>query len=214
MDVNKIILRAAKEIQDGQVVNLGIGLPTKIIEYIPADLDVFLHSENGILGTKTRAENEAANRELIDAGGNYVSTRSGASFFDSAVSFAMIRRGKVDISIMGAFEVDEQGNLANWKIPGYFSPGIGGAMELAQKIPKLIVVCTHNDKKGNSKILKKCRLPLTATNCVSRIITDKAVMDVTEYGLLVREIATELSKQELIEQTDATLSFAGDLGRF
>jgi len=214
LDINKIILRAAKEIKNGQIVNLGIGLPTRIIEHIPADLDVFFQSENGILGTKIRDGDEAANRELIDAGGHYVTTRQGASFFDSAVSFAMIRRGKIDISIMGAFEVDEQGNLANWKIPGYFSPGIGGAMELAQKTTKLVILCTHNDKKGNAKILKKCQLPLTASNCVSRIITDKAVMDVTENGLLLREIAEGLSQSELIAQTDATLIIPEDVGRF
>ena len=214
MDINKIIRRAAKEIQDGQVVNLGIGLPTRIIEHIPTDMDVFFQSEIGILGTKTRAIDVPANPELIDAGGNYVTTRTGASFFDSSVSFAMIRRGKIDVSIMGAFEVDELGNLANWKIPGYYSPGIGGAMELAQKTPKLIIMCTHNDKKGNSKILRKCRLPLTATNCVSRIITEKAVMDVTPKGLHVLEIAEGLSPQELAEQTEAKLIIPQDVGRF
>lgn len=214
MNANKIIVRAAKEIKDGQIINLGIGLPTRIIEHIPTDMDVFFHSENGILGAKIRSPDEAADRELIDAGGRYITTRPGASFFDSSVSFAMIRRGKIDISLMGAFEVDEEGNIANWKIPGYFSPGIGGAMELAQKTPRLVVMCTHNDKKGNSKILKKCKLPLTATNCVDRIITDKAVMDVTSKGLVVREIAEDLTFEELIDQTDATLIIAENVGRF
>ncbi len=214
MDINKIVKRAVDEIQNGQVLNLGIGLPTRIIEHLPEGLDVFFHSENGILGTKLRGPNEDADRELIDAGGNYVTTRMGASFFDSSVSFAMIRRGKIDISIMGAFEVDELGNLANWKIPGYYSPGIGGAMELAQKTPKLIIMCTHNDKNGNSKILKKCKLPLTASNCVSRIITDKAVMDITDEGLMVKEIAIGLSQQELINQTEATLIIPDNVGSF
>lgn len=214
MDVNKIVKRAAKEIEDGQVVNLGIGLPTKIIKHIPADMDVFFQSENGILGTKTRSDDEPADRELIDAGGSYITTRAGASFFDSSVSFAMIRRGKIDLSIMGAFEVDQEGSLANWKIPGYYSPGIGGAMELAQKTPRVIILCSHNDKKGNAKILKKCRLPLTAKGCVSRIITDKAVMDVVEGGLLVVEIAEGLTREELIQQTEAELVFADSIGSF
>ena len=214
MNINKIILRAAKEIQDGQVVNLGIGLPTKIIKHIPSTMDVFFHSENGILGTKTRTDEVAPVRELIDAGGNYVDVRPGASYFDSAVSFAMIRRGKIDLSIMGAFEVDELGNLANWKIPGYYSPGIGGAMELAQKSGRLIILCTHNDKKGKSKILKSCRLPLTASKCISRIITDKAVLDVTDNGLLVKEIADDVTKQQLIEQTDARLLIPDQVGSF
>lgn len=214
MDINKIIIRATQEIKNGQVVNLGIGLPTKILDHIPAELDVFFQSENGLLGAQTRSPTELANPELIDAGGRYIATRPGASFFDSSVSFAMIRRGKIDLSIMGAFQVDEQGNLANWRIPGHFSPGIGGAMELAQKTPNVVIMCTHNDKKGNSKILKKCTLPLTAKHCVSRIITDKAVMDVTEKGLVVREIAEGLSIQQLIAMTDASLIIEDKIGSF
>jgi len=214
LDINKIIIRATQEIKNGQVVNLGIGLPTKILDHIPAELDVFFQSENGLLGAQTRSPTELANPELIDAGGRYIATRPGASFFDSSVSFAMIRRGKIDLSIMGAFQVDEQGNLANWRIPGHFSPGIGGAMELAQKTPNVVIMCTHNDKKGNSKILKKCTLPLTAKHCVSRIITDKAVMDVTEKGLVVREIAEGLSIQQLIAMTDASLIIEDKIGSF
>jgi len=214
MDINKIIQRAAKEIKDGQVINLGIGLPTQILEHISADRDIFFQSENGLLGAKKRTSTEPANPELIDAGGNYITSRLGASFFDSSVSFAMIRRGKIDLSIMGAFEVDEQGNLANWKIPGRFSPGIGGAMELAQKTPKVVIMCTHNDKNGNSKILKKCKLPLTAKQCVSRIITDKAVIDVTDKGLVVEEIAQGVSRHQLIQMTEATLIFPDKVGSF
>ena len=214
MNIDKIVIRAAKEIHEGPVVNLGIGLPTKILEHIDSDMDVFFHSENGLLGAKNRSNSEPADPELIDAGGRYITTRSGASFFDSSVSFAMIRRGKIDLSIMGAFEVDQKGNLANWKIPGYFSPGIGGAMELAQKTPRVVILCTHNDKHGNCKVLKQCKLPLTAKHCVSRIITDKAVMDVTEQGLLVIEIADGLSQQDLINQTDAELIFAAQVGSF
>ena len=214
LDINKIISRAAKELENGQIVNLGIGLPTKILEHIPEDLDILLQSENGLLGAEKLSEDDQPNPELIDAGGSYIKTKTGGCFFDSAVSFAMIRRGKIDLSIMGAFEVDEEGNLANWKIPGYFSPGIGGAMELAQKTPRVIILCTHNDKKGNPKIMKRCRLPLTAKKCVSRIITDKAVLDVTENGLVVKEICEGLSKESLIEQTDADLIFPEQIGTF
>ncbi|MGV2872224.1 3-oxoacid CoA-transferase subunit B [Colwellia sp. E150_009] len=214
MNVNKIITRAVKELKSGQIVNLGIGLPTKILDFISPDLDIFFQSENGVLGAQKISDETLIYPELIDAGGKYIGIRNGASFFDSSVSFAMIRRGKIDLTIMGAFEVDQEGSLANWKIPGYFSPGIGGAMELAQKTPKVIILCSHNDKKGNSKILKKCKLPLTAKKCISRIITDKAVIDVTDNGLLLKEIAEGLTLEELIEQTDAPLIIPQNIGTF
>jgi len=214
MNVDKIINRATQELKDGQIVNLGIGLPTKILDHISPELDIFFQSENGLLGSKKISEGVSINPDLIDAGGAYIDTRDGSSFFDSSVSFAMIRRGKVDLTIMGAFEVDQEGNLANWKIPGYFSPGIGGAMELAQKTPKVIILCSHNDKKGNSKILKKCKLPLTAKKCISRIITDKAVIDVTDEGLVLKEIADGITLEELIEQTDAQLIIPKYVGIF
>jgi len=214
MDVTKIIKRAAQELVSGQVVNLGIGLPTKILDHIPPELDVFFQSENGILGAKKISENESVDPDLIDSGGAHINIREGASFFDSSVSFAMIRRGKIDVTIMGAFEVDQEGSLANWKIPGYFSPGIGGAMELAQKTPKVIILCSHNDKKGNSKILKKCKLPLTAKKCISRIITDKAVIDVTNEGLVLKEIAEGLTINEVIKQTEALLIIPKNVGTF
>ncbi|MEJ2653755.1 MAG: CoA-transferase [Acidihalobacter sp.] len=166
----RILARAAREVLPGHIVNLGIGLPTGLFPYLGAD--VLVHSENGVLGCSPRAEGAAPDYDLIDSGGAYIGTVPGASFFDSSVSFAMIRRSRVDITFMGAFEVDEEGNLANWRIPGKFSPGIGGAMELAQKVPRLVVLCSHNDKHGNPKILQRCRLPLTAPRCVSRIITD------------------------------------------
>lgn len=214
MNVDKIIRRSIQELKNGQIVNLGIGLPTKILEHISPDMDIFFQSENGLLGAKKISDDTPVNPELIDAGGNYIGTRNGACFFDSSVSFAMIRRGKVDVTIMGAFEVDQEGNLANWKIPGYFSPGIGGAMELAQKTPRVIILCSHNDKKGNAKILKKCKLPLTAKRCVSRIITDKAVLDVTDQGLVLKEIAEGLTIDELIEQTEAQLIIPQHIGVF
>ncbi len=214
MNLDKILSRAVQEVKNGQMINLGIGLPTRLIDHLPEDLDVLIQSENGILGSWKITDKKLADPFLIDAGGSYVSTRPGTSFFDSSVSFAMIRRGKLDLTLIGAFEVDEQGGLANWKIPGRFSPGIGGAMELAQKTKKVVVLCSHNDKYGNSKILRKCHLPLTASACVNRIITDKAVMDVTKDGLLLREIAEDISLGELQATTDAQLIVSKELSRF
>ncbi|MGY0399843.1 MAG: 3-oxoacid CoA-transferase subunit B, partial [Ostreibacterium sp.] len=201
-DTEKLLKRAAKELTAGQTVNLGIGLPTKIIPYLDDDLEVMLHSENGVLGAWKKDNHSDIDPFLIDAGGQYINCRAGHCFFDSAVSFAMIRRGLLDIAIIGTFEVDEQGSLANWKIPNKFSPGIGGAMELVQKTKKVIVLSTHVDKRGQPKILKKCTLPITARSCASRIITDKAVIDVTSSGLLLTEIAEGLSVEALQLQTE------------
>ncbi|PCI54599.1 MAG: acyl CoA:acetate/3-ketoacid CoA transferase subunit beta [Alphaproteobacteria bacterium] len=214
MDIDKIAKRASQEIRAGQVINLGIGLPTMVMEYLPDDLEVLIHSENGVLGTWKKTPRELARPQLIDAGGNYITMRDGGSIFDSAVSFAIIRRAKLDLSIMGAFEVDQQGNLANWKIPGRFSPGIGGAMELAQKTTKVIVLCTHNDKYGKPKILRNCTLPLTGAHCVSRIITDKAVMDVSKDGLILREMSSNMELIDLISQTEADLIIPNNMERF
>lgn len=214
MNTKRLLKRAVKEIHNGQIINLGIGLPTQIIDYLPDDADVLLHSENGILGSWKTATREDASPFLIDAGGKYVGTRAGTSFFDSATSFAMIRRGKIDLAILGAFEVDQEGSLANWKIPGKYSPGIGGAMELAQKTPKLVVLCAHKDKQGQSKILKKCQLPVTARHCISRVITDLAVMDVTPEGLLLKEISEDISLGDLLAVTEAELLIPDTIGRF
>ena len=214
-DTQRILARAAREVIPGQVVNLGIGLPTRLFHYLPDEMEVLVHSENGVLGCRPRRNGEAPDHDLIDSGGAYIATRPGASVFDSATSFAMIRRSRVDVTFMGAFEVDAAGNLANWKIPGKFSPGIGGAMELAQKVKRLVVLCSHNDKHGNPKILEHCRLPLTASSCVSRIITDKAVMDVTPEGLAVVEIAEGLASDDLRAATEAPLLIdESRLGRF
>lgn len=211
----RILARAAREVIPGQIVNLGIGLPTRLFHYLPDEMEVLVHSENGVLGCRPRRDDEAPDHDMIDSGGAYITTRPGASVFDSATSFAMIRRSRVDLTFMGAFEVDAAGNLANWKIPGKFSPGIGGAMELAQKVKRLVVLCTHNDKHGNPKILERCRLPLTASGCVSRIITDKAVMDVTPAGLAVVDIAEGLDPPTLRAATEATLLIdESRLGRF
>lgn len=214
MNLERILKRAAHEIKDGQAINLGIGVPTMLVNYLPADRDVMIHSENGVLGAGRKASVATADPALIDAGGSYITTRPGSAFFDSAVSFAMIRRAKLDMSVMGAFEVDQEGNLANWKIPGKFSPGIGGAMELAQKTKNILILCTHQDKHGNSKILKKCTLPLTAEKCVSRIITDMAVMDVTKDGLVLKEIAEGLTIEQVVQATDADLILGEEVRSF
>lgn len=214
-DQERMLARAAREILPGQIVNLGIGLPTRLFHYMPEDLEVLVHSENGVLGCQPLGQGMAPDYELIDSGGAYIGTRPGASVFDSALSFAMIRRSRVDVTFMGAFEVDQQGNLANWKIPGKFSPGIGGAMELAQKVEKLVVLCSHNDKHGNPKILKQCRLPLTAPRCVSLIVTEKAVMEVTEKGLEVIDLAEGMDVESLRAATEAELIIdESRLGRF
>ncbi len=212
--VHKIVKRAAQEVSDGQIINLGIGLPSQMVQYIPQDIDVMLHSENGVLGVSKQATQANLQPDLIDAGGAYITTRDGASFFDSAISFAIIRRSKLDASFMGAFEVDAAGNLANWKIPGKFSPGIGGAMELAQKTSRVVVLCSHTDKAGRSKIKTQCTLPITAEKCVSRIITDMAVIDVTDQGLVLIEIAEHLSVEEVVAATDAPLDITNNIKPF
>jgi len=204
-DKNKMIARAASEIQDGMTVNLGIGFPTKVLDYLDPGLSVCLHSENGISGVGPTRSIDDADRNLIDAGGAYISTLPGAAFFDSAVSFALVRRGRLDLTILGAFQVAENGDLANWTIPGLFTPGPGGAIELAQKARRVVIMTTHQDKKGRSKIVRQCNLPLTASSCVDRIYTDMAVIDVTDKGMVLREIAEGLQVDDVIAATDAPL---------
>ena len=206
-NIETLLKRATREVLPGSILNLGIGLPTQLLDYLPDNLDVLIHSENGVLGAWKQAPREQMNPALIDAAGAYISTVPGSSFFDSSVSFAMIRRSKIDLTMIGAFEVDQQGSLANWKIPGKFSPGRGGAMELAQKTPRIVVLMTHCDKQGRSKILRHCRLPVTAHHCVSRIITDLAVLDVTTNGLSVQELAEGVTPDYLRSVTDADLIF-------
>jgi 3-oxoacid CoA-transferase B subunit len=206
----RILRRAMQEITPGSIVNLGIGLPSQVLRYLPDDFEVQIHAENGLLGAWKQAEVSNMDPFLIDASGAYVSLRAGSSLFDSAVSFAMIRRGRLDLTMMGAFEVDAAGNLANWKIPGKFSPGIGGAMELAQKTPRVVVLTTHTDKRGQPKILKTCRLPLTAKACVNRIISDVAVMDISPAGVVVREKLLDISDGDLQAITEAPLLFEED----
>lgn len=203
---DRMIARAAREISPGMVVNLGIGLPTKVVDHLSADFPVCLHTENGLTGIGPTLPPDQADRNLIDAGGAYVSTVPGSAFFDSATSFAMVRSGRLDLTMLGAFEIGANGDLANWKIPGKFSPGVGGGIELAQKAQRVVVLTTHTDRAGNPKLKDVCTLPLTARNCVSRVFTDMAVIDITSNGYELAEIAAGVSLTELTEATGAALT--------
>lgn len=202
---NRIAKRAAQEIKDGMTVNLGIGIPTLVANHLPKDLHVMFHAENGILGTGPSPDAGQEDPNLCNAGGFPVTIVPGASYFDSAIAFGLIRRGYLDITILGALEVSEKGDLANWIVPGKRVPGMGGAMELAQKAKKVIVLMNHVSKQGESKILKECRLPLTARSCVDLIITEMAVMEVTEEGLVLREVMAPYTVEEVIAHTEANL---------
>ncbi len=200
-----MIRTAASEIKMGMTVNLGIGLPTRLVNYLDPELSVCLHSENGITGVGPSLDLDQADPNLIDAGGAYVSTLPGAAFFDSAVSFAIVRGGRLDLTVLGAFEVAMNGDLANWMVPGVFAAGVGGGMELAQKARRVVIMMTHCDRQGYSKIVRACSLPITAAACVHRIYTDMAVIDVLDNGLVLREIAKGISVNEVIEATAAPL---------
>ena len=197
--------RIAKEFKDGDYVNLGIGLPTEAANHIPEGINVIFQSENGLLGAGPKPPEGQEDKDMINAGGGYITCIPGASFFDSATSFAIIRGSHIDATVLGALQVDQEGNLANWLIPGKMIPGMGGAMDLVTGAKKVIVAMEHCDKYGKSKILKKCTLPLTAKGKVNLIITDMAVIEVCSEGLYLREIAAGLTLENVIQATEAEL---------
>lgn len=206
----RIAKRVAKEFSDGDVVNLGIGLPTLVANYIPENISVTLQSENGFLGIGPAPKEGEEIPNLVNAGGQAVSILPGGAFFDSAFSFALIRGGHVAATVLGALQVDEEGNLANWMVPGKMVPGMGGAMDLVAGARKVIVAMEHT-AKGEPKILKKCNLPLTATKEVDLIVTEKGVIEVTPEGLVLIEIAPDTTVEEVQQLTEATLIVAKDL---
>ena len=216
MEDAKIVIskRAARFLHDGDVVNLGIGMPEMVANYLPEDVHVIFQSENGIMGMSSAAtaENEDTNRS--NAGGKYVTVIPGASFFDSATSFGLIRGGHVDATILGALQVDEEGSLASHMIPGKMVPGMGGAMDLVAGAENVIVITTHTDKKGTPKILKKCTLPLTAYKRVKWIITELAVIESTADGLVLREVNAESSIEEVVAKTEAKLIIPENVATF
>lgn len=212
-DRNIIARRIAQEFEDGDVVNLGIGLPTLVSNYVPDDVKITLQAEVGFLGLGPEPEKGEEDYDLINAGGAPVTSKLGASFFDSSHSFAIIRGGHVNATVLGALQVDEEGNLANWKIPGKLVPGMGGAMDLVVGAKKVIVGMQHT-QKGTPKILKRCTLPLTAAKEVNLIVTEMAVMEVTERGLVLKETGPGFTVEDVIAATDANLIIEGEVMSF
>lgn len=205
-----IAKRVAQELKDGDVVNLGIGLPTKVANYVPEDMDVTFQSENGFVGLGPAPEEGKEDKDIVNAGGQYVTIKEGGMFFDSATSFGIIRGGHVDATVLGALQVDQKGNLANWMIPGKMVPGMGGAMDLVVGAKKVIVAMEHT-VKGNPKILKECNLPLTAAGEVDLIITEMGVMEVTDNGLVLTEINPEYTVEDVKNATEADFTVADNL---
>ncbi|NMH58465.1 CoA transferase subunit B [Alteromonas ponticola] len=208
---DQIAMRVAREFQDGNYVNLGIGIPTLAANYVPEGIEVMLQSENGLLGMGRYPSEAEVDADMINAGKETVTAITGASIFNSAESFAMIRGGHVDFTVLGAFEVDVNGNIASWMIPGKLVKGMGGAMDLVAGAKNIIVTMTHADKHGNSKLLPACTLPLTGVNCITQIITDLAVLEVADGAFHLKERAPGVSVEEIKEKTAGKLVVEGDI---
>lgn len=210
-DVKELIARRiAKELKDGDVVNLGIGLPTMVANYIPEGVNVIFQSENGFVGLGPEPKEGEENKDIVNAGGQPVTVKKGAAFFDSATSFGIIRGGHVDVTVLGALEVDQKGNLANFMVPGKMVPGMGGAMDLVTGAKKVIIAMTHT-AKGAPKILKECKLPLTAVGKVGCIVTELGFIEVTPYGLVLQEIAPGVTIEDILKGTEADIIISDNL---
>ena len=208
---DQIAKRIARELKDGMYVNLGIGVPTLVANNVPDDIEIVLQSENGMLGIGPFPTEDEVDADLINAGKQTVTLREGGSYFDSALSFGMIRAGKVDLTVLGAMEVSDQGDIANWKVPGKMVKGMGGAMDLVASAKNIIVAMMHTDKEGNSKLLKQCSLPITGLKCVQRVVTDLGFFEITDKGFLLKEYAPGVTVEEIKAKTEGRLEIASDV---
>jgi 3-oxoacid CoA-transferase subunit B len=211
LNKNQIAQRIAQELKDGFYVNLGIGIPTLVANYVPKGMEVILQSENGLLGMGPFPFEGEESADLINAGKQTVTTLPGSSIFDSATSFAMIRSGRVDLTVLGAMEVNENGDIANWKIPGKMVKGMGGAMDLVASAQNIIVAMQHTSRDGESKLLSKLTLPITGLGCVKKVVTDLCVIDITERGFELRELAPGVTVEEVISKTEGKLFTDGEI---